>query len=411
MCSTVHVCASPSPRRPHPKAGPGRPVYVRPARLLAPLALLALAGCATTPKAPPHHALRPTPAVTGDHARSERAILDAFFRANKLRLRPDELEQIIPHCAPRGHMDRNHLRRAAQNRQRVLMAVKADPVLLERAFINKRPLLIMMPHPDKRYAVADPMIPVSWNRETGCLQLLDGAGVRHTIAESDFFSRREPLKQAALLLISPNAARCLQPAREQQLALADFWLQRGAYRKARAAYTAAEETALDTTDTDAILGQATILFRKKRYHDARCLLLKALELDPDNPAVLNNLAYAMLQCNDELLTALRHATKAHRLDPQNPLILETMGSINLRVGDAPKAAHYLELAWANSLQHSPEVQIAIMDQLTRAWIANSRQDLALQVAEQRRRAFPSYRFPRDILTQLPALRGRPATPP
>ncbi len=52
-----------------------------------------------------------------------------------------------------------------------------------------------------------------------------------------------------------------------------------------------------------------------------------------------------------------------------------------------------------------------MDQLTRAWIANSRQDLALQVAEQRRRAFPSYRFPRDILTQLPALRGRPATPP
>ena len=84
----------------------------------------------------------------------------------------------------------------------------------------------------------------------------------------------------------------------------------------------------------------------------------------------------MLHGGGELLTALRHASKADQLDPGNPVILETIGSINLSLGDAPLAARYLERAWARALRRSPEIQIAIMDQLVRAWLAADRTDLA-----------------------------------
>ena len=130
----------------------------------------------------------------------------------------------------------------------------------------------------------------------------------------------------------------------------------------------------------------------------------ALALEPDNPRILNNLAYCMLNGGGELLTALRHAAKADRLDPENPLVLETIGSINLKLGDAETAARFLERAWARALKRAPEVQIAIMDQLVRAWIGAQRRDLAWQVAEYRKRSFPDYRFPKDILRAFPALR-------
>ena len=74
------------------------------------------------------------------------------------------------------------------------------------------------------------------------------------------------------------------------------------------------------------------------------------------------------------------------------------------LGDAEIAARFLERAWARALKRPPEVQIAIMDQLVRAWLGAQRRDLAWQVAEYRKRAFPDYRFPKDILRTFPALR-------
>ena len=38
------------------------------------------------------------------------------------------------------------------------------------------------------------------------------------------------------------------------------------------------------------------------------------------------------------------------------------------------------------------------------WIGAQRRDLAWQVAEYRKRSFPDYRFPKDILRAFPALR-------
>jgi len=374
------------------------------------LSLAWAAGCATVPPDASRRGLRPVPEVPTNQLRADRAILDAFFRANGLRLSAADMESIIPPAARHGHMDRNALRRAARSRQRVLMAIKADETWLWRELDRNRPLLVMLPPGTTYSATAAPVIPVAWDRRAGLIELLDGNGEIQSLPEREFFARREPLRHAALCLVRPGGVRRMDPSREQQLVLADFWFHQGDYRRAQAAYDAVQDASPTGTDFDALMGRGNILVRKKRYREAIPVFREALSLAPDHPVALNNLAYAMMNGDGELLVALRHATKAHRLDPNNPLILETIGSLNLRLGDAPAAARHLELAWARALKHPPEIQIAIMDQLVRAWLACNRTDLARQVAEHRHRSFPRYRMPRDILREFPALR-KPAAPP
>ena len=383
--------------------------------ILVSLSILAgfSAGCATpahTPEKTLRRALHPIPAVPEGLPRADRAILAAFFAASDAPLTNDELAQIIPSANPQGFMDRNVLRRIATQKNRVLLVVKADERFLWEELGNNLPLLLLLP-PGLNYNPATPaFIPVAWDQQNHGVELLDGNGEIQKIPEDSFFARRDPLRQAALCLIHPNHLSRINPTREQKLVLADFWYDRGFYHRANAAYTSAESTEpLDTTNAAALLGQGNILVLKSRYKEAIPVFRAVLALEPDNPKALNNLAYCMLKNGTELMTALRHATKANLLEPNNPVILETVGSLNLKIGDAPAAARYLELAWARALKRSPEIQIAIMDQLVRAWIEAGRADLAWQVAEYRHRAFPDYRVPPDILRQFPILR-KPAEP-
>lgn len=372
------------------------------------------AGCSTLSRqSKDEHvrSLRPTPSVPTGHRRADRAILCAFFEANGAKLSLEEAERIIPHTAPRGRMDRNHLRQIARDQRRLLLVVKADERYLWEELAHNRPLLILLPPGSNYSAAPTPLIPVSWDRRTGTIDLLDGNGEVHPMDARDFFVRREPLKHAALCLIRPGAMKHLQPTREQKLLLADFWYHRGAYRRAEIVYTSVQATTPDIVDVDALVGRANALVAKEKYSEAIPLYRRALAIDPDNPKILNNLAYCLLHGGGDLLTALRHAHKALDLDSENPLVLETLGSINLKLGDGETAAKYLEMAWARALRRPEEIQIAIMDQLVRAWLAAHREDLAWQVASHRHRTFPQYRFPRDLLQYFPVLRQPPGTLP
>lgn len=383
----------------------------RPALPFLLLGLLFASGCATTaPQEGNRRALRHVPAVPENQSRADRAILAALFAASEAPLTDAELAQIIPAANPQGFMDRAALHRLATAKNRLLLVVKADERFLWEELGRDLPVLLLLP-PDTRYSPAAPaFIPLAWDQQKQTLELLDGNGEIQTVAEDSFFARRDPLKHAALCLIKPNRLGQLQPTREQKLVLADFWYEQGFYRKANNAYTAIQNPkSTDTLDVAALLGQGNILVRKGRYKDAIPVFRSALALDPDNPRILNNLAYCLLKDGQQLLVALRHAMKADRLDPENPVILETIGSINLKIGDALAAARYLEHAWARALKRPPEIQIAIMDQLVRAWLAADRADLAWQVAEYRHRVYPLYRIPPDILLSFPILR-RPAEP-
>ena len=380
-------------------------------RLLLPLLLVWAAGCATTGREGAGRiALRAVPPVPESQLRADRAILAAFFAASGAPISGAQLDKIIPPAAPAGRLDRNALRTVAGTRGRVLTVVKADETFLWEALGDNLPLLVFLP-PDRQYhPTAAAVIPVAWDAAAGTLDLLDGNGILQTLGADEFFARREPLKHAALCLLKPGALSRLQPTREQKLVLADFWFDQGFYRRANAVYTSIQKESPDgIADVEALIGKGNVLVLKGRYAEASDFFRAALLRAPDDPRILNNLAYSMLNGGGELLGALRHASKAEQLDPNNPVILETIGSIHLRLGDAPTAAKYLERAWARSLKRSPEIQIAIMDQLVRAWLAADRRDLAWQVAEYRHRAFPNYRIPKDILKIFSDLR-KPAEP-
>ncbi len=380
-------------------------------RLLLPLLLVWAAGCATTGREGAGRiALRAVPPVPESQLRADRAILAAFFAASGAPISGAQLDKIIPPAAPAGRLDRNALRTVAGTRGRVLTVVKADETFLWEALGDNLPLLVFLP-PDRQYhPTAAAVIPVAWDAAAGTLDLLDGNGILQTLGADEFFARREPLKHAALCLLKPGALSRLQPTREQKLVLADFWFDQGFYRRANAVYTSIQKESPDgIADVEALIGKGNVLVLKGRYAEASDFFRAALLRAPDDPRILNNLAYSMLNGGGELLVALRHASKAEQLDPENPVVLETIGSIHLRLGDAPTAAKYLERAWARSLKRSPEIQIAIMDQLVRAWLAADRRDLAWQVAEYRHRAFPNYRIPKDILKIFSDLR-KPAEP-
>lgn len=63
---------------------------------------------------------------------------------------------------------------------------------------------------------------------------------------------------------------------------------------------------------------------------------------PDNPAVLNNLAYALAEVADK--QALDYARQAQRLQPDNPTVLDTLGWAHVRLGQTEIGIEHLQRA-------------------------------------------------------------------
>lgn len=392
-----------------------------PARALAAgLLLLAAAGCATWRG--PHgggsgvRALSPRPEIPpAVHATAAEGIMDAFFAANRIALEPQELADIFPGGVVREHAgDPAALTRAARRRERIVAAITADAENLWDALGRNRPLLLYLPagRPDEGPLLA---IPVLWDRRAGVLRLLDGDGILHDVPEDRFFALREPLRHNALCLVRPSDVHTLPlSARDRRLLLADYRFGKGDYRRAEALYRGLpppggdDATAADA-DLRSLSGRAASLVRLGKPAKAIPLYGQALAADPGNPILLNNLAYAMMLDGTDLPEALRLARRALEAAPANPVFLETAGSLELRLGDAEAAARTLERAWTRSRSRPPEVQVAIQDQLARAWLAADRRDLAWQVAEHRYRTFPDHAMPRDLAKAFPSLR-RPRAP-
>lgn len=369
------------------------------------LLAIVLVGCAspaTRRASDVVRALDPPPTTPEAPLRSDQAVVAAFFAGHGIHPTPEEIEGIIPPASLPGHMDRNAFRQTARRHRRILLPVVADEPFLWRELTRQRPLLLMLPPDTPDLATATPMIPIAMDRQRQTIDLLDGHDRIHTLDIADFFTRRQPLNQLALSLARPADYRRMQPTPQQQALLADFWFHQGFYRHAQNAYgRPTPPYSLD--DVEALIGHANIHVQRRRHRRAIALFQAALELDPSNPRILNNLAYTMREAGVELDLAARYARQALEQAPQNPIYLETLAGIHLIQQDPATAARLLEQAWATSTAHSPGVQTAILDQLVRAWLANDRRDLAIQVAQHRNRTFPNQAYPRDLRRILPEL--------
>jgi Tfp pilus assembly protein PilF len=89
----------------------------------------------------------------------------------------------------------------------------------------------------------------------------------------------------------------------------------------------------------------------------------ALAKQPDNGAILNNLAYVYLESGDP--KALATAEKAYAKLPDVPAVQDTYGLALLRAGQADKALSLLRSA-SSALPGNPEVQLHLGEALLAA---------------------------------------------
>ena len=89
---------------------------------------------------------------------------------------------------------------------------------------------------------------------------------------------------------------------------------------------------------------AMLYFEKGRYNEAIRLYKRALELEPDNPEVLNNLGYIYAEEEVNLDEAMSLVQKALKLRPDSGYIADSLGWIYFKKGSYDDALYYLEKA-------------------------------------------------------------------
>ena len=77
-------------------------------------------------------------------------------------------------------------------------------------------------------------------------------------------------------------------------------------------------------------------------------LRKIIKNEPDNAAALNALGYTLADRTDRHQEAMELIKKALELRPEDPAILDSMGWINYRLGNFPEAEKYLRMAMKDS---------------------------------------------------------------
>ncbi|MCK7598344.1 tetratricopeptide repeat protein [Microbulbifer sp. CAU 1566] len=105
-------------------------------------------------------------------------------------------------------------------------------------------------------------------------------------------------------------------------------------------------------------------------------LRKLLSRDPDNANLLNTLGYKLLSYDDRLNEALVLITKALELSPDDPAIIDSMGWAHHRLGNHSLAVEYLQKALGLMPDH--EIAAHLGEAL---WALGERQQ-AMQVWEQ-----------------------------
>ena len=81
---------------------------------------------------------------------------------------------------------------------------------------------------------------------------------------------------------------------------------------------------------------------RKDYRAAIANYQAAIKLDPDNPVILNNLAWALAETGDP--RGREYAATAYRQAPFNPNVMDTLGWAEVQGGDAKKGVELLKSA-------------------------------------------------------------------
>ena len=107
---------------------------------------------------------------------------------------------------------------------------------------------------------------------------------------------------------------------------------------------------------DTIYRRGSSYERMGNYNKSDSDLTLSLKLNPDDPYVLNYLAYSWLERNYNLNIAVEMLLKAHNQKKNDPYITDSLGWAYFLIGDYEKAEEYLKAA----IEISPDDPV-IMD--------------------------------------------------
>lgn len=171
--------------------------------------------------------------------------------------------------------------------------------------------------------------PVSWT-----------AGLMRARAMQD----QERYDDAVALLESMAQA---QPTRVDSLiAMGDLLRGEDRFAEAEAAYTRAlaRVPTIDRRHWRLLYARGIAYERTKRWPQAEADLLKALQLEPEQPFVLNYLGYSWVDQGLNLDRAKGMLNRAVELRPEDGFIVDSLGWAYFRLGEHDKAVTYLERA-------------------------------------------------------------------
>ena len=201
---------------------------------------------------------------------------------------------------------------------------------------------------------ADPFAPLLALRRAGLLDRLN----------------RLPEAEAELRRLATQFPRAFQPMAR----LGDLYRGRQNWPSAITAYDAAISKlgAPVVVHWPLFYARGIALERAKRWPEAEADFQRALSLNPEQPLVLNYLAYSWVELGQNLVEARRMLERAVELRPNDGNIADSLGWALYKLGDIPGAVRWLEKAVELESQSS-----VINDHLGDAYWAQGRRREAL----------------------------------
>jgi tetratricopeptide (TPR) repeat protein len=205
-----------------------------------------------------------------------------------------------------------------------------------------------------RADAADPLAPILALRRAGLLDRLD----------------KLPEAEAELRRLAAQYPRAFQPMAR----LGDLYRGRQNWAPAISAYDAAigRLGAPAVVHWPLFYARGIALERAKRWPEAEADFQRALSLNPEQPLVLNYLAYSWVELGQNLVEARRMLERAVELRPNDGNIADSLGWALFKLGDIPGAVRWLEKAVELESQSS-----VINDHLGDAYWAEGRRREAL----------------------------------
>ncbi len=179
------------------------------------------------------------------------------------------------------------------------------------------------------YRSIDPASPFAWSARLRAAEVLD---------ELD----RTDEAMAELKAMAAERPSAAQPL----IALGDMLRGRNRFADAVVAYNGAVArlNPLEARHWSIFYSRGIALERSGDWPHAEADFLHALELQPEQPLVLNYLGYSWIEKRQNLDRALKMIERAVQLRPNDGYIVDSLGWAYYQLGSYPKATEYLERA-------------------------------------------------------------------